>query len=157
MPPDGLPPAATSEAGADSMALAANLPGAPGVIPRRPALNFSKGIVMSRITAKGPLVTLAVVAGLLAAAGPVSASAQALSTSAPVDPTKESFSIDIGTSERIAVAASTVVTDNKDPDKLHPGQRSLVFSGDAYDNEMGLTSERQPRPESNGIIAILIG
>ena len=96
---------------------------------------------MSRITPKGPLVTLAVVAGLLAAAGPVSASAQALSSSAPIDPTRESFSIDIGTSESIAVASSTVVTDNKDPDKLHPGQRSLVVSGDAYD----------------GIIAILIG
>ncbi len=99
---------------------------------------------MSHTTRKGPLVTLAVVAGLLAAAGPVSASAQTLSSSAPVDPAKGSFSIDIGTSERIAVAASTVVTDNKDPDKLHPGQRSLGFSGDAYDNEMG-------------IIAILIG
>ena len=96
---------------------------------------------MSRITPKGPLVTLAVVAGLLAAAGPVSASAQAVSSSAPIDPTRESFSIDIGTSESIAVASSTVVTDNKDPDKLHPGQRSLVVSSDAYD----------------GIIAILIG
>ena len=96
---------------------------------------------MSRITPKGPLVTLAVVAGLLAAAGPVSASAQALSSSAPIDPTRESFSIDIGTSESIAVASSTVVTDNKDPDKLHPGQRSPVVSGDAHD----------------GIIAILIG
>ena len=81
------------------------------------------------------------VAGLLAAAGPVSASAQALSSSASIDPTRESFSIDIGTSESIAVASSTVVTDNKDPDKLHPGQRSLVVSSDAYD----------------GIIAILIG
>ena len=59
----------------------------------------------------------------------------------PSIPTRESFSIDIGTSESIAVASSTVVTDNKDPDKLHPGQRSLVVSGDAYD----------------GIIAILIG
>ena len=96
---------------------------------------------MSRFTPKGPLVTLAVVAGLLAAAGPVSASAQAVSSSAPIDPTRESFSIDIGTSESIAVASSTVVTDNKDPDKLHPGQRSLVVSSDAYD----------------GIIAILIG
>ena len=97
---------------------------------------------MSRITPKGPLVTLAVVAGLLAAAGPVSASAQAVSSSAPIDPTRESFSIDIGTSESIAVvSSSTVVTDNKDPDKLHPGQRSPVVSGDAYD----------------GIIAILIG
>ena len=77
---------------------------------------------MSRITPKGPLVTLAVVAGLLAAAGPVSASAQALSSSAPIDPTKESFSIDIGTSESVAA-----------------------------------TGDRQPRPRSNGIIAILIG
>ena len=96
---------------------------------------------MRRITPKGPLVTLAVVAGLLAAAGPVSASAQAVSSSAPIDPTRESFSIDIGTSESIAVASTTVVTDNKDPDKLQPGQRSPVVSGDAYD----------------GIIAILIG
>ena len=97
---------------------------------------------MRRITPKGPLVTLAVVAGLLAAAGPVSASAQAVSSSAPIDPIRESFSIDIGTSESIAVVSSTtVVTDNKDPDKLQPGQRSPVVSGDAYD----------------GIIAILIG
>ena len=96
---------------------------------------------MRRITPKGPLVTLAVVAGLLAAAGPVSASAQAVSSSAPIDPTRESFSIDIGTSESIAVASTTVVTDNKDPDKLQPGQRSPVVSGDAHD----------------GIIAILIG
>ena len=96
---------------------------------------------MRRITPKGPLVTLAVVAGLLAAAGPVSASAQALSSSAPIAPTRESFSIDIGTSESIAVASSTVVTDNKDPGKLHPGERSPVVSGDAHD----------------GITAILIG
>ena len=57
---------------------------------------------MSRITPKGPLVTLAVVAGLLAAAGPVSASGQALSSSAPIEPIKEFLSIDIGTSESLA-------------------------------------------------------
>jgi hypothetical protein len=57
-----------------------------------------------------------------------------------------------------------VVTDNKDPDG--------VFSGDAYDNEMGITSERgvaglipmadmggqfSRTPSADGIIAVLIG
>ena len=96
---------------------------------------------MTRITPKGPLVTLAVCGrpaccrgtGQRLGPGPLELSS--------IDPTRESFSIDIGTSESIAVASSTVVTDNKDPDKLHPGQRSPVVSGDAYD----------------GIIAILIG
>jgi hypothetical protein len=41
--------------------------------------------------------------------------------------------------------APRVVTDNKDPD-------ALVFSGDAYDNEMGITGR-----SADGIIAILIG
>ena len=109
-----------------SRLLAANLPDRPGVIPADKHL-LAEGNAMSRTTIKGPLVTLAVAAGLLAVAGPVGASAQAVSSSAPIDPGKESFSIDIGTSERVAVAASAVVTDNKDPDK------------------------------ANGIIAILIG
>jgi hypothetical protein len=59
-----------------------------------------------------------------------------------------------------------IVTDNQDPD-------SLVFSGDAYDNEMGITSARddaglvlmsdmggqfsRTRPSADGIIAVLIG
>jgi hypothetical protein len=104
------------------MALPANLPRSPRVIPGDQHPTSPKGNAMSRTTHKGRLVTLAVVAGLLAAAGPVSASAH-----------KESFSIDIGTSEKIAVAAYTVVTDNKDPDKL------------------------QNRSQPDGIIAVLIG
>jgi hypothetical protein len=111
-----------SRTGPPSMALAANLPASPRVIPDDQHPTSRKGNVMSRTTIKAPLATLAVVAGLLAAAGPVSASAQALSSSAPIDPTRESFSIDIGTSEKIAA-----------------------------------TGDRQPRPPSNGIIAILIG
>jgi hypothetical protein len=48
-----------------------------------------------------------------------------------------------------------IVTDNKDPDKLLAGHRhdALVFSGDAYDNEMGITAG----PSADGIIAVLIG
>jgi hypothetical protein len=45
------------------------------------------------------------------------------------------------------------VTDNKDPDKLLAGHRPLVFSGDAYDNEMGIKAG----PPADGIIAVLIG
>ena len=57
------------------------------------------------------------------------------------------------------------MTDNKDPDR--------VFSGDAYDNEMGITSAgadadltlmadmggqfSRTRPSADGIIAVLIG
>jgi hypothetical protein len=59
-----------------------------------------------------------------------------------------------------------IVTDNKDPD-------ALVFSGDAYDNEVGINSARDDarmiliadmggqfshaRPSADGIIAVLIG
>jgi hypothetical protein len=61
--------------------------------------------------------------------------------------------------------ARGVVTDNKDPDR--------VFSGDAYDNEMGITSARadagltlmadmggqfsRTQPSADGIIAVLTG
>lgn len=74
---------------------------------------------MFRIDAR-PLLSLMAVAALLAVAGPAHAS-----SAGPPD---------------------RVVTDNKDPDKLIGNQRgdAMVFSGDAYDNEMG-------------IIAVLIG
>ena len=65
-----------------------------------------------------PLLALGAIAALLAVAG----SAHAASANPP----------------------GAIVTDNKDPDKLLAGHRPLVFSGDAYDNEMG-------------IIAVLIG
>jgi hypothetical protein len=42
-------------------------------------------------------------------------------------------------------AGPGIVTDNKDPD-------ARVFSGDAYDNEMGITVR-----SADGIIAVLIG
>jgi hypothetical protein len=41
--------------------------------------------------------------------------------------------------------APGIVTDNKDP-------HARVFSGDAYDNEMGITGR-----SADGIIAVLIG
>ena len=89
------------------------------------------------------VATFAVIAGLLAVAAPAGAS-----------------------SANLYSGPRGVVTDNKDPD-------SLVFSGDAYDNEMGLTSAgndagvvlmadmggqfSRTRPSADGIIAVLIG
>ena len=89
------------------------------------------------------VATFAVVAGLLAVAAPAGASG-ANPHSGP----------------------RGIVTDNKDPDRL-------VFSGDAYDNEMGITSAGDgagltlmadmggqfspARPSADGIIAVLIG
>jgi len=87
--------------------------------------------------------SFAVIAGLLAVAAPAGAS---------------SANLDSG--------PRGIVTDIKDPD-------SLVFSGEAYDNEMGITSVRddaglilmadmgaqfsRTRPSAGGIIAVLIG
>jgi hypothetical protein len=89
------------------------------------------------------VATFAVIAGLLAVAAPAGAS-----------------------SANLHSGARGIVTDNKDPD-------SLVFSGDAYDNEMGITSAgddagltlmadmggqfSRTRPAAEGIIAVLIG
>jgi hypothetical protein len=106
-----------------------------------------------------PLLTLTVIAALLAVAG----AAHASSVSPP----------------------GGIVTDNKDPDKLLRGHRdaALVFSGDAYDNEMGITDARgvgvvlmadmggqmvgsgtataglnsHTKPSADGIIAVLTG
>ena len=71
-----------------------------------------------------PLLALAVIAALLAVAG----SAHAASPKQP----------------------GAIVTDNKDPDKLVGGHRHdvPVFSGDAYDNEMGITAGRRPTGSS---------
>ena len=74
-----------------------------------------------------PLLALGAIAALLAVAG----SAHAASANPP----------------------GAIVTDNKDPDKLLAGHRTLVFAGDAYDNEMGIRAG----PPADGIIAVLIG
>jgi hypothetical protein len=83
--------------------------------------------------------TFAVIAGLLAVAAPAGAS-----------------------SANLHSGPSAIVTDNKDPD-------SLMFSGDAYDNEMGVTSAgavltadmggqlSRTQPSPDGIIGVLIG
>ena len=89
------------------------------------------------------VATFAAIAGLLAVAAPAGAS-----------------------SANLYSGPREIVTDNKDPD-------SLVFSGDAYDNEMGVTSTgddeglilmahmggqfSRTRPSADGIIAVLIG
>ncbi len=89
------------------------------------------------------VATFAVIAGLLAVAAPAGAS-----------------------SANLHSGPGGIVTDNKDPD-------ALVFSGDAYDNEMGITSARdaaavtlmadmggqfsRTQPSADGIIAVLIG
>ena len=89
------------------------------------------------------VATFAVIAGLLAVAAPAGAS-----------------------SANLHSGRGGIVTDNKDPD-------ALVFSGDAYDNEMGITSAgddhsltlmadmggqfSRTQPSPDGIIAVLIG
>ena len=89
------------------------------------------------------VATFAVIAGLLAVAAPAGASGTSLHS-----------------------GPRGIVTDNKDPDRL-------VFSGDAYDNEMGITRAgddaglilmgdmggqfSRTRPSADGIIAVLIG
>jgi hypothetical protein len=113
---------------------------------------------MFGINLKHSLATVAVAAGLLAAAG--SASAGTPQSGVVVDdghpalaagiadgtsntiafgaraPRPRGFSIDIGTSENIAADGR---------------EAALVFSGDAYDNEMGITTS------ADAIIAVLIG
>lgn len=101
------------------------------------------GIAVLSLRPTRRVATFAVIAGLLAVAAPAGASGANLHS-----------------------GPRGVVTDNKDPD-------SLVFSGDAYDNEMGITSARdgagltlmadmggqlsRTRPPADGIIAVLIG
>ena len=53
-----------------------------------------------------------------------------------------------------AGASSAVVTDNKDPDKL---VRAHVFSGDVYDNEMGLTPRMLPEVDDEVLMADMGG
>jgi len=101
------------------------------------------GIAVLSLRPTRRVATFAVIAGLLAVAAPAGAS-----------------------SANLHSGPRGVVTDNKDPD-------SLVFSGDAYDNEMGITSARDDAgltlmadmggqfsrtgPSADGIIAVLTG
>jgi hypothetical protein len=101
------------------------------------------GITMFSFRPARRVATFAVIAGVLAVAAPAGAS-----------------------SANLHSGPRAIVTDNKDPD-------SLVFSGDAYDNEMGVTGAgadaglvlmadmggqfSRTRPSADGIIAVLIG
>lgn len=79
------------------LAHAANLPRGPGVFPADNT-HPAKESTMFAINLQRPLVTFAVIAGLLAVAGPASAST-------------------IPDGERSLVTGG-IVTDNKDPDKI---------------------------------------
>jgi hypothetical protein len=96
---------------------------------------------MFNITIRRSVTTLAVMAGLLAAAGPAGASSTGNDRAVGLK----------GDSNEVAVEGFMDYTDD-----------ALVFSGDAYDNEMGVRDASDHGPahrqtEVDGIIAILIG
>jgi hypothetical protein len=87
-------------------------------------------------TARSSLVTIAVIAGLLAAAGPASATRS--------DPPSPSGAVD--SAMLLHGDFSTFLT-NQD----RPGRENLlVFSGDAYDNEMGVIAASGPERGAGG-------
>jgi hypothetical protein len=98
---------------------------------------------MFNITIRRSVTTLAVMAGLLAAAGPAGASSTGNDRARAVGLK--------GDSNEVAVEGFMDYTDD-----------ALMFSGDAYDNEMGVRDASDHGPahrqtEVDGIIAILIG
>jgi hypothetical protein len=98
---------------------------------------------MFSITLKRSVTTLAVMAGLLAVAGPAGASGAGNDGGRAVGLVRDYH--------EVAVEGFMDYTDD-----------ALVFSGDAYDNEMGVrdASDHVPahrQTEVDGIIAILIG
>lgn len=99
---------------------------------------------MSSSKLKRPLLALAVTAGLLAVAGPASAEVVTNNN----DP--DAFSVDIGTSEALHQVAKPGHPAGAIVYNGHAGlgtnwvapeldaNANAVFSGDAYDNEMGI-------------------
>jgi hypothetical protein len=149
---------------------ATNLARGVGVIPadKHPSRERGEASMFSS-TLKRSVTSLAVMAGLLAVAGPAGASP----TNLHATPSPAPFIV-AGNGSDIYV-----VTDNKDPDVLR-GPRSakwevseldagvsgfmdytddaLVFSGDAYDNEMGITAagDDVPARRQTKVSAILM-
>ena len=87
-------------------------------------------------TLKRSVTTLAVMAGLLAVAGPAGAASTGNDGARAVGLKPDS--------NEVAVEGFMDYTDDV-----------AVFSGDAYDNEMGITSHT--KPSADGIIAVLSG
>jgi hypothetical protein len=92
---------------------------------------------MFGINLRHSVATLAVAAGLLAAAG--SASAETSQSGVVAYNGHAGLGVTDGTSNTMAFGERTARDDAR------------VFSGDAYDNEMGITES------ADGIIAVLIG
>jgi hypothetical protein len=84
------------------------------------------------IRARSSLVTMAVIAGLLAVAGPASA--------ARSDLPRPSSTVEV---TMLLHGDFSTFTNQVRPDR---DDNSLAFSGDAYDNEMGVRHAASPQP-----------